>query len=89
VGLKQPNAFGLHDMLGNVWEWCQDMFTWYKAGYQIDPLGESLGVARIFRGGSWETMAAHVRSAERNMSHQNYYHEPFVSVGFRLARSNE
>ena len=60
VGLKAPNAWGLHDILGNVWEWCQD----YSDDYQVvgditeNPLGPSRGVRRVLRGGSWHPRSA-------------------------------
>jgi formylglycine-generating enzyme required for sulfatase activity len=55
VGLKQPNAWKLYDMLGNVWQWTAD---WYDAGYYAkseseDPLGPPGGQLRVLRGGSW------------------------------------
>jgi formylglycine-generating enzyme required for sulfatase activity len=53
VGQKQPNAFGTYDMLGNVWEWCQDYYGPYEAAPQVDPTGASSGAVRVCRGGCW------------------------------------
>ena len=55
VGLKKPNAFGLHDMYGNVYEWCHDYFEedYYKQSPAKDPTGPTTGVFHVFRGGSW------------------------------------
>jgi formylglycine-generating enzyme required for sulfatase activity len=73
VGLRVPNAWGLHDMLGNVWEWCWDLY---------DP--ETYGSYRIFRGGGFADEERSVGSTVRRRSHPTFAIE---DLGFRVAQS--
>jgi sulfatase modifying factor 1 len=79
VGLKKPNAWGLHDMHGNVWEWCRDWFTDELTGGQ-DPESHATGKYRVHRGGSWYSDSVECRSA-----HREWYSPDDCELGFRVA----
>jgi formylglycine-generating enzyme required for sulfatase activity len=83
VGQKKPNKWGLYDMHGNLWEWCQDLKNEYPSGAVINPTGPSKGLLRVCRGGSWRNYAGGVRSAYRD------YVSPSRGdnfIGFRIVR---
>jgi formylglycine-generating enzyme required for sulfatase activity len=86
VMLKQPNAWALYDMLGNVYEWCSDGMRTYSSKPAVDPRGPVAGDPRVRRGGSWYSLARSVRAAYRNRDAPDFrYHV----LGLRLARGQE
>jgi formylglycine-generating enzyme required for sulfatase activity len=87
VGSKQPNAWGLYDMQGNVWEWVQDWYGPYSKGSNTDPSGPESGTNRIFKGGSWLSwgfLQTELRPSYRDCRKPSFRH---TDLGFRLART--
>ena len=83
VGQKAPNAYGLHDMLGNVREWVEDWGDDYPGGVVTDPRGPVSGSVRVFRGGGWHSDADECRTPYRSGAGPS----AGLFLGFRLLRT--
>ena len=81
VGTKAPNALGIYDMCGNVWEWCNDRYGDYTEDPQTNPQGPDTGYGRVVRGGSWYYFAHFCRTTSRDASEPT---DRYFNLGFRL-----
>jgi formylglycine-generating enzyme required for sulfatase activity len=77
VAQKRANAFGLYDILGNVWEWVGDWYDekYYQSSPSQDPSGATGGQYRVLRGGSWNFGSGHVRVSHRNWFNPGYRYD--------------
>ena len=82
VGQKRANPWGLHDMLGNVWEWCSDWYGAYAAEVVRNPEGPAEGAQRVKRGGSWNVFGVSCRAAYRHRAGPGFRD---ADIGFRPA----
>ena len=84
VGALPPNAWGFHQMSGNVFEWVEDYYGKYASGWQTDPTGPSKGTDRVRRGGSYYSPGGHMRSAVRHSTPPGAI---LFHMGLRVARN--
>ncbi|MCB1192844.1 MAG: formylglycine-generating enzyme family protein [Leptospiraceae bacterium] len=88
VGLKQPNPFGLYDMVGNIWEWCEDWydFDYYRNSPVEDPQGPESGVYKVIRGGAWNSGIRNIRISDRSSRSPDL---GSLAIGFRPVKKVE
>jgi formylglycine-generating enzyme required for sulfatase activity len=78
---RGASPFGIEDMSGNVWEWCSNFFEQYKPTPKIDPHGPPSGTKRVYRGGSWKSRFASLRTTARSTNLPNF---SCNDLGFRI-----